>query len=132
MDTPFADPQVQVIVQDAYSCIPDLKTSPRPLESSPFSVDDLRNALDDIVTAYSQHTTYTRFKREAAKAWERKYPDAKPPMGAFQNFVKTHMMEVRTAHPDASHQDHMKMLGAMWSSAKPQTIGVKRPAPTDM
>jgi len=88
------------------------------MNANVFKVDDLRNALDGIVKDFGDNITLRKFRREASMAWQRKYPDNNAPQGAFQAFIKNNIANVRENNKDMSHQDHMRMVGKMWSDNK--------------
>lgn len=97
-------------------------------ETSPQTVS-LKRSLDDIVTMFGNEDprSFSRFIREARKAWHRQYPSHKR-MGVFQTFIKEHMSTVCEKHPHASHKERMNILSSMWNEAKPSLIGTKRNA----
>jgi hypothetical protein len=82
-----------------------------------FKLDDLRDALDGVVKDYGDKVTLRKFKREAGMAWQRKFPGNEP-QGAFQAFIKNNIGTVRENNRELSHQDHMRMVGKMWSDNK--------------
>ena len=95
----------------------------RPLVAVPgktFKLEDLRDALDGILDTFGTFVTQRKFKREAGIAWNRKFPSATTPtaQGTFQAFIKDNIGEVRKENPNASHQDHMRAVGKMWTDAK--------------
>ena len=92
-------------------------------------MDNLETALDNIVRVYSHGLSLRKFKKEATNAWERKFPSPnKMIRGAFQEFVKDNLNEVRYNNPEMSHQDHMRLIGQMWGDKKPKLSGLKRAA----
>jgi hypothetical protein len=77
-------------------------------------VDTLRTDLRALVNKCGTRVSYARFKREANRAWLRKYPGSKPPMNAFQAFIKENIKTVRNENPMAGHGEHMKIIGRLW------------------
>jgi hypothetical protein len=92
-----------------------------------FSMNALQEALDDIVAKYGSYLTHRKFKKEAGLAYERKYPVAPR---EFQTFIKNNIASVRQAHPGKSHQEHMVVIGKLWSTQKTNKLiglsGMKR------
>lgn len=87
-------------------------------EKVQFKLEDMRDALDGIVNKYGTYVTLRKFKREAGMAWQRKFPTATLPQGAFQAFIKSTIGNVRDENPNASHQEHMRLVGKMWADNK--------------
>lgn len=57
-----------------------------------------------------------RFKKEAALAWKKAYPDGmeKKPLRGYQLFVKETMPKVKSENPDKSHHERMTIIGRLW------------------
>lgn len=87
----------------------------------------LEAALDKVIADYGT-ITLARFKKEAAKAWHRAFPEGveKREVKGYQLFVKETMPKVKEEHPDKTHTERMAMIGKMWQDSK----GVP-PAPAD-
>lgn len=77
----------------------------------------LEKRLDMIIEECGE-ISLMRFKKEATKAWKRKYNE--PPMRDFQKFVKMNIKTVRDDNIDDSHANHMKIIGQMWRDNKRQ------------
>lgn len=82
--------------------------------SMSIQVDTLRQDLRALVNKCGSRVSFARFKREACKAFLRRNPGAKPPMNAFQAFIKEKIKEVRQENPTSGHGEHMKMIGRLW------------------
>jgi hypothetical protein len=87
----------------------------RTLSPTAFSMSSFQEALDNIVAMYGSYVTNRKFKKEAGLAYERKYP-VQP--REFQTFIKNNIASVRQAHPGKSHQEHMVVIGKLWSTQK--------------
>ena len=70
----------------------------------------------DTILEECGEITLLRFKKEAMKAWKRKYNE--PPMREFQKFVQSNIKSVREANITEPHATHMKIIGQMWHSSK--------------
>lgn len=81
-------------------------------------IDSLRNGLRMLLDQVGGSISFAKFKREANRAWKRKFPDYKPYVNPFQAFVKDNIKVVRDNAPTQGHGDHMKTLGRMWRDAK--------------
>jgi hypothetical protein len=82
--------------------------------SMSIQVDTLRQDLRALVNKCGSRVSFARFKREACKAFLRRNPGAKPPMNAFQAFIKEKIKGVRQENPTAGHSEHMKIIGRLW------------------
>lgn len=82
----------------------------------------LEAGLDKLLAEYGT-ISLTRFKKEAARAWNRAFPDGleKRELKGYQLFVKEKMSEVKTANPAASHSERMAIIGRMWQAFKTPT-----------
>lgn len=103
---------VEPFPRPMYTAFAAAATAPPPPPST-----DLRRTMDDILSRVP-YMTLASFKKEAANAWRRKYPDENVPMRDFQAFVKSNINFVRNANPQASHAEHMREVGGMWREAK--------------
>lgn len=128
MVSPFAFPSVQASQAAGVGDSVESANVNGMAADRTFSLDieTLRASFAAIVDKIGNKITFMRFKKEAVKAWIRKYPDAKKQMNKFQLFVKDNIKDVRANNPNMSHGDHMKMLGRMWNDTKPQIVGTKR------
>lgn len=79
-----------------------------------FQVDIVKSAIRAAVEKCGSKITLTRFKKEAIRAWERKYPNYIGRTNKFQVYVKTHMKDIRHRNPTMTHSEHMKLIGRMW------------------
>lgn len=88
----------------------------------------LETALDKVIADYGT-ITLTRFKKEAAKAWHRAFPDGveKREVKGYQLFVKENMARVKEENPDKTHTERMAIIGKMWQDSK----GVSPPPPAE-
>ena len=130
---PFADADadaIHIANKEEEALVPIGLSRARTLVPSSFSMPLLQEELDNIVAKYGSYVTNRKFKKEAGLAYERKYP---VPPREFQTFIKNNIASVRQAHPGKSHQEHMVVIGKLWSTQKTNkllTIGLsgeKRP-----
>lgn len=79
----------------------------------------LETALDKVVADYGV-ITLSRFKKEAAKAWHRAFPEGvqKREVKGYQLFVKENMPRVKEDNPDKTHIERMVIIGKMWQDSK--------------
>ena len=101
--------------------MPTMPISPFALVSQDVNYDDLRRALDGVLASFNT-IPLARFKKEAASAWRRRYPDVTVPMRDFQAFVKANIKGVRDSNPEASHAEHMREIGTMWRSVRKPSV----------
>ena len=128
MGSPILKPQESMAINQIYT--PYTNTDAiatninTKIKTSSIDIVGLRRALDSVVSEYGNGSGMrgSRFKREAIQAWERKYPKT---LTDFQLFTKDNMAGVREAHPNGTHADHMKIIGKLWKTVKPQSIGQK-------
>lgn len=130
METPFANIDYFPFGDDIFSEV--APTAPPPKRHQ-FAMEELRKALDSVVADFTTAgITYVRFRREVKTAWERKHPPtASAHTTCYHLFVKQNMANVRDAHPNATHADHMRIIGGMWQEQKPKhkrVTGIKRDA----
>lgn len=90
----------------------------------------LEAALDRVISDYGT-ITLTRFKKEAAKAWHRAFPDGveKRELKGYQLFVKENMPRVKEENPGKTHMERMVIIGKMWQDSK-GTAPEPEPEPT--
>ena len=96
----------------------------RPLtieKSMSSQVDMVKVAMRTLVDKVGPKITLPRFKKEAIRAWQRKYPNSIGRTNKFQTFVKENMKDVRSRNPDMTHSEHMKLIGRMWKALPPTT-----------
>ena len=84
-------------------------------------VDMVKAAMRTLVDKVGPKITLARFKKEAIRAWERKYPNSIGRTNKFQTFVKMNMKDIRSRNPNMTHSDHMKLIGRMWKADKTAT-----------
>lgn len=84
--------------------------------SMSFQVDIVKAAMRAVVEKCGPKITLTRFKKEAVRAWERKFPNSTGRVNKFQAYVKTNMKDIRRLNPTMTHSEHMKLIGRMWKA----------------
>lgn len=79
----------------------------------------LEGALDKVLADYGT-ITLARFKKEAAKAWQRAFPEGveKRELKGYQLFVKENMQRVKEENPGKTHMERMAIIGKMWQDSK--------------
>lgn len=79
----------------------------------------LEAAMDKVIADYGT-ITLARFKKEAAAAWRRAFPDGveKRELKGYQLFVKETMPKVKADNPNATHIERMAIIGKMWQDSK--------------
>lgn len=89
------------------------------LHSADSKISKLETGMDKLIADYGT-ISLARFKKEAAKAWKRAYPDGleKRELKGYQLFVKETMPTVKTANPDKTHAERMAIIGKMWQESK--------------
>jgi hypothetical protein len=132
METPFANPDYFPF-GDIFDAPADDSSNVPPPTKNHYAMSELRKALDDVVDNFTQAgITYVRFRREVKNAWERKNPPTpNAHITCYHAFVKHNMSGVRDAHPEATHAEHMRIIGNMWQEQKPKSkrvTGIKRDA----
>lgn len=89
----------------------------------------LRDAMARAVDACPPGTTLATFRKAALDAWRASRPAPAKTNPAQENpfhpFLREHIAAVRRDNPDATHNEHMKILGKMWK-------GTKRPRPSEV
>jgi hypothetical protein len=88
--------------------------------------------LDKLLKEYGT-ISLARFKKEAAKAWHRAFPEGleKREVKGYQLFVKENMPRVKSENPGASHSDRMAIIGKMWQDTKGTAPPPPQPVPID-
>lgn len=79
----------------------------------------LETDLDKVLSEYGT-ISLARFKKEAAKAWNRAFPNGleKRELKGYQLFVKETMPRVKEENPDKTHTERMAIIGKMWQESK--------------
>jgi hypothetical protein len=79
----------------------------------------IETGLDKLIQEYGT-ISLARFKKEAAKAWHRAFPDGieKREVKGYQLFVKETMQRVKAATPNMTHHERMAIIGRMWQETK--------------
>jgi HMG (high mobility group) box len=61
---------------------------------------------------------FSWYRRQMIRAWDSKYPNSRTIHG-YHVFVKEKLSDLKAAHPQLTHGDHMKLLGKMWKETNP-------------
>jgi hypothetical protein len=95
----------------------------------------LEAGMDKLIQDYG-NISLARFKKEAAKAWQRAFPDGieKRELKGYQLFVKETMPRVKAEHPDKTHVERMAIIGRMWQESKgaPVEVTIEESAPRQL